>query len=128
VSDHYATIKSLLHQDIKISARIVENQAFGSLVWGSENYNPRIATLKEIPNHVDVKKGYHVVTSGYSEIFPSGIAIGNVLATRKKSGEISSDIKVRLSTDFSTLAYVYIIKSKFATERQALESQTPETK
>lgn len=128
VSTHYSTIKSLLHQDTRISARILENQAFGSLVWGREDYNPQIATLRDIPNHVQVKRGHHVVTSGYSALFPAGISIGTVLATRKNTGEVSSDIKVKLSTDFSTLAYVYIIKSKFSAERQALELQTREAK
>lgn len=126
VSPHYATIKSLLHQDTRISARIAENQAFGSLVWGQEDYNPRIATLKDIPNHVDVKRGHHIVTSGYSALFPAGIAIGRVRDTRKKTGEISSDIKVILSTDFSTLAYVYVVKSNFSVEKQALELETEE--
>lgn len=126
VSPHYATIKSLLHQDTRISARIAENQAFGSLVWGQEDYNPRIATLKDIPNHVDVKRGHHIVTSGYSALFPAGIAIGRVRDTRKKTGEISSDIKVILSTDFSTLAYVYVVKSNFSAEKQALELETEE--
>lgn len=128
VSLHYATIKSLLHQDTRISARISENQAFGSLVWGQENYNPQIATLKDIPNHVDVKKGQHIITSGYSALFPAGIAIGRVLTTRKKTGEISADIKVKLSTDFSTLAHVYIIKSTMAAERDSLELQIQESK
>lgn len=126
VSTHYATIKSLLHQDTRISARITETQAFGSLVWGQEDYNPRIATLKDIPNHVDVKRGHHIVTSGYSALFPAGIAIGRVRDTRKKTGEISSDIKVILSTDFSTLAYVYVVKSNFSAEKQALELETEE--
>lgn len=123
VSNHFSTIRSLLHQDTRISARISENQAFGSLVWGQENYDPQIATLKDIPNHVEVKKGFHIVTSGYSSVFPAEIAIGRVLVTRKKTGEISSDVKVKLSTDFSTLSYVYIINSKLALERQALETQ-----
>lgn len=124
VSSHYATIKSLLHQDTRISARISENQAFGSLVWGQENYNPQLATLRDIPNHVEVKKGFHIVTSGYSALFPAGIPIGRVLVSRKKNGEISSDIKVKLSTDFSTLAYVYIIQSSLAAEKHSLEAQT----
>jgi len=128
VSAHYATIKTLLHEDVKISARISENQAFGSLVWGQENYDPQIAVLKDIPNHVEVEKGYHIVTSGYSALFPRDIAIGRVLVSRKKSGEISSDIKVKLSTDFSTLAYVYIVKSTLSTERQQLELQSKEAK
>lgn len=128
VSAHYATIKTLLHDDVRISARISENQAFGSLVWGQENYDPRIAVLKDIPNHVEVKKGYHIVTSGYSSLFPRDIAIGNVLESRPKSGGISSDIKVKLSTDFSMLAYVYIVKGTLSIEKQQLELKSKEVK
>lgn len=128
VSAHYATIKSLLHQDIKISAKLKENQAFGSLVWGTENHDPRIAYLKDIPNHVEVKRGFQVITSGFSSLFPAGIPIGRVMETRKKSGEISSDVKVMLSTDFSSLSYVYVINSSFSTERLQLEMQSQEEK
>ena len=62
------------------------------------------------------------------QAFPADIAIGRVSVTRKKTGEISSDVKVKLSTDFSTLSYVYIIKSKLAVERQALETQNQAVK
>jgi rod shape-determining protein MreC len=128
VSNHYATIQSLLHEDTRISARIAENQAFGSLVWGQGNYDPTIAALKDIPNHVEVKRGYRIVTSGYSSLFPADIPIGRVLVSRKKSGEISSDVTVKLSTDFSTLSYVYVIKSALSAEKHTLESQNQQPK
>ncbi|MBC7914619.1 MAG: rod shape-determining protein MreC [Pyrinomonadaceae bacterium] len=128
VSEHFATIKSLLHQDIKISSRILENQAFGSLVWGQESFDPQVAVLKDIPNHVEAKKGFKIVTSGYSSLFPADIAIGQILNTRKKSGEVSSDIKVKLSTDFSRLAYVYVINNILSKEKEVIESPKPEPK
>lgn len=128
VSAHYATIRSILHQDTKISARILENQAFGSLVWGQEGIDPQVAVLKDIPNHVEVKKGYHITTSGYSSMFPANIPVGRVLNTRQRSGEISADIKVRLSTDFSRLSYVYVINNVLAREKTELESPKITTK
>jgi len=128
VSEHYSTIQSLLHQDTRISARIAENQAFGSLVWGQEGFDPQVAVLRDIPNHVDVKKGYRIITSGYSSLFPADIPIGTVLISRKKNGEASSDIKVELSTDFSTLSYVYVINNIMAAERTELENPKPELK
>lgn len=122
VSNDFATITSLLNSDTRISASIAESQAFGSLVWGEGNYNPQIAILEDIPNHIQIKKGQHVVTSGYSTLFPAGLAIGRILGTRNKGGESFPDIVVKLNTDFSTLQYVYVIKNVFAREREKLEA------
>ncbi|PWG79982.1 rod shape-determining protein MreC [Pararcticibacter amylolyticus] len=122
VSDDFATVTSLLNSDTRISASIAESQAFGSLVWGEGNYNPQMALLQDIPNHIIVKKGQHVVTSGYSTLFPSGLPIGRVSGTRNQSGESFPDIIVRLNTDFATLQYVYVIRNVFAMEKENLEA------
>ncbi|EOR93219.1 Rod shape-determining protein MreC [Arcticibacter svalbardensis MN12-7] len=124
VSADYATIYSLLHSDTKISASITENQAFGSLVWGEGNSDPRTAVLQDIPNHIQVKIGQHVVTSGYSTLFPEGLPIGRILRTKEKGGESFPEIVVRLDTDFSTLQYVYVIKDLFGAEKEILEKQS----
>jgi rod shape-determining protein MreC len=125
VSDNYSTVQSLLHGDTRISASIRENSAFGSLVWGEENYDPKLALLKDIPNHIEVKKGQHVVTTGYSTRFPKGLQIGRVRRTGIKGGESFLNIEVLLSTDFSTLQYVYVIKNVLATEQKTVEAIEP---
>lgn len=123
VSDNYSTIQSILHTDTRISASIAESNSFGSLVWGEDSFNPRIATLKDIPNHVIVKKGQRVITSGFS-LFPHNILIGKVINTDKKGGDSFLDIKVYLATDFSTLQYVYVVKNNLSLEQQKVEAQS----
>src|SRR5690606_28217170 len=108
VSPNFSTIQSLLHSDTKISASLAKSQAFGSLVWGPQAYDPEKALLRDIPNHVKVEKREQVVTSGFS-LFPPGIVIGTILETGLVSGSSFLDISVKLSNDFSTLRYVYII-------------------
>lgn len=119
VSEHFATIQSVLHNDTRISAAIDGN--IGSLVWGEGNYDPRLAILKDIPNHVIVKKGNRVVTSGYS-LFPPGIEIGRVTRTGIKGGDSFLDIEIWLSTDFTKLQYVYVINNLLAKEQKELEA------
>jgi rod shape-determining protein MreC len=119
VSEHFATIQSVLHSDTRISASVEGN--IGSLVWGEGNYDPRLAVLKDIPNHVIVKKGNRVVTSGYS-LFPSGIEIGRVTRTGLKGGDSFLNIEVWLSTDFSKLQYVYVVNNLLSTEQKELEA------
>lgn len=122
VSPHFATIQSLLHNDSRISAALQESQAFGSLIWG-DNYDSKKAILRDIPNHVEVRRGEAVVTSGYS-LFPPGIQIGEVIATTEVGGESFKDISIALSTDFYNLQYVYVVVDNFVAEQQELEANT----
>ena len=122
VSDHFSTVQSLLHSETRISAALEDSEAFGSLTWG-ENYDAQIGALKDIPNHVKVRKGEAVFTSGFS-LFPPGITIGNVLEAGESSGGDSFlDIKVKLSTPFYNLQHVYVVDDVFSNERNELESQ-----
>lgn len=123
VSANYASIRSLLHSGTRISASIIPTNAYGSLAWGEDNYNPRIATLRDIPNHIILKKGQKVITSEYSGVFPPGIQIGAIRRTGLKSGDSFLNIEVQLSTDFSTLQYVYVVNNLLYKEKQTLEVQ-----
>ncbi len=121
VSPKYATIQSLLHNDTRISASLSTTKAFGSLVWGNGNFNSQFAILQDVPNHIKVKKGEKVITSGYS-LFPAGINIGRVVETDLKGGNNFLNIKVILSTNFASLSYVYVITDGGAREKEQLES------
>jgi len=122
VSPKFATIQSLLHSETRISASLAGNRAFGSLVWGAGNFNSAYAVLQDIPNHLKVKAGEKVVTSGYS-LFPSGIPIGTVSQTGVKGGENFLSIEVKLATNFATLSYVYVVNNAFGNEQKVLEAK-----
>lgn len=107
VSESYAMGLSVLNKRWSISAKLKKNGYFGSLLWEGDDY--RIASLTEIPLHVDVQKGDTVITSGYSSIFPEGIVIGIVQDLTQPEGENYHAIDVRLSVDFKALSHVEII-------------------
>lgn len=121
VSEHFSTVISFLHKDSKISAQLNSTKDFGSLVW--EGLNPREALLKDIPTHVKIKAGDSVTTTGYSSIFPEGILIGKVKDAEQKSGDNFHNIEVNLSTNFSTLRYVYVVTDILAVEKLKLEAK-----
>lgn len=125
VSPNFSTVQSLLHADTKISASLSKSEAFGSLVWGQNAVDPQFAVLRDIPNHVQVEKGEQVVTSGFS-LFPSGVVVGHVEETGITSGSSFLDIRIKLSNDFSTLRYVYIVIDKMSDEKEKLEEQNLE--
>ncbi|MBE8715368.1 rod shape-determining protein MreC [Sphingobacterium hungaricum] len=120
VSANFSTVQSLLNPNTKISVTLDSTGELGSLVWGN-NIDPRYAIVRDIPNHVVVKKGQKVFTSGFS-IYPKGINVGAVEETGITSGESFLDVRIKLSTNFSNLHHVYIVKDNLAGEKQALEA------
>lgn len=125
VSEHFATVKSLLHPDIKISVTLDSiPDAFGSLVWG-QNTDSRYAMVRDIPNHVKSYVGQPIYTSGYS-LFPKGIKVGHVVQPEVTSGESFKDIRILLTTEFSKLQHVYLVADKLSEERTALEALNKE--
>jgi rod shape-determining protein MreC len=122
VNANYSSITSLLNSDTHISATIEGSNAFGSLIWGNASYNPRIALLQDIQNHIDIRPGQKVVTTQASTLFPGGHPIGKVLRVNKNSGNSSWDIQVQLYTDFATLHYVYIVDNLMGQAQQQVET------
>lgn len=119
VSPHYCTVISLLHKDTRISAMIKANGFFGSLVWDGDD--PAVATLNEIDKTVPVHKGDTIITTTYSKIFPEGVLLGTVFEDKTKPGSSFHEIRVKLSTRFDNLNYVYIVDNLLKNEQQALE-------
>jgi rod shape-determining protein MreC len=121
VSEHFATVISLLNNELKISAKHKESGYFGSLSWSGRDY--QYAELRQIPLHTKLSKGDTVITSGYSTIFPEGVLIGYVEDWEERGGSFY-EITVRLSTDFKHISEVYVIRNIFKEEQKKLERES----
>jgi rod shape-determining protein MreC len=122
VSRNFSTVMSLLHKDNIVNCQLKMDGTYGPLVWDGNDY--RYCLLKDIPASTKIKKGDVVETSEQSGIFPEGIKVGTVESFEQRSGEPFLTVKVKLVTDFKKLNYVFVIKNKFKTERDSLESAT----
>jgi rod shape-determining protein MreC len=120
VSPHFSTVTSMLHSDTRISSKIKRNEYFGTTVWSGNS--PSTGLLRDIPSHAKVAIGDTIITSTYSGIFPRGIFIGRVQEIGA-GGESFKEIKIRFSTDFQNLSYVYVIRNILKEERDSLENK-----
>lgn len=121
-SAHFTSVVSLLNEEIRISTKIKKNGYFGPLAWTGGD--PTVASLMEIPVHVNISVGDTLVSSGYSAIFPEGLLIGIIKEYKKKPGDNFYDIKVRLSVDYARLGHVYVIDNPLKREQIKLEEAT----
>lgn len=120
VSQNFASVIPILHPDSRISAIISPINQVGTVVW--EGVNPSVASVENIPQHLDIHIGDSVMTSGYSNIFPQGLLIGTVKEVKVGKNASFLTIKIRLSTDFKRLQTVYLIENLFKTEIDSLKA------
>lgn len=120
VSKNYAVITSLLHANMKVSAKVENKIELATIEWDGLNY--RTVKLRYVPRHYPVEKSDTVYTSGFNSIFPPGILIGYVESIELGDNASFFDIDVRLSNDFKSLSFVSVINNVLKVEKDSIES------
>ncbi|MDQ3290820.1 MAG: rod shape-determining protein MreC, partial [Bacteroidota bacterium] len=124
VSPHFATVTSLLHSKMFVAAKIKSrlpgtNNTIGTIKWDGED--ARVALLDYVPLDKKIVKGDTIVSSGYNAVYPEGVMIGTIISASREPDKSFYTIKVKLSVDFSRLAFVYVVKNKYQAEQDSLE-------
>jgi len=121
VSDNFSLASSVLNTSgFKLVPKIQElNYTRGTILWDGKD--PNFLSLKEINKYEPIEKGYHIVTSPYSN-FPENILIGTVDQIEKKADETHYRIKVRTAVNFGKIQNVYIALDMFEDEIDKLEN------
>ena len=109
-SQSYASVLSILYQDLKINAKFQHSNVFGSLYWDGER--PNKMQLADISVINPVKVGDTIVTGGMSSYFPEGIRIGRVSEVKQPKNGGYYNISVDLFNNMTDLDYVYVIGNK----------------
>lgn len=116
----FARVISILHQDTRISAGLKDN-TFGTLRWDGQD--PRHMTLTDIPDYTEIGQQDTVFTTGYSNVFPTGHAIGLVTGTEIQAGTGSMNLQVSLFNDPLRVSSVYVVQDLFKEELGILNAQ-----
>jgi rod shape-determining protein MreC len=97
----------LLDQNFRVSAFDQRSRVAGIVKWTGSDY----CWLSEVPKHADVIMGDSVITSGYGEIFPPGISIGQVISVNEAAPGLFVEIRLKPTVNFDKLEEVFVIKS-----------------
>ena len=108
-------VKLLTTPDLtnKISVAIAVNEkdlTYGLI--GGYNSKTKHLLIEGIIDSADIKMDDKVLTSGYSNIFPKGIIIGQVDAVLSDGYGISKIIHVRPSVSFNDIRFVSVLKRR----------------
>lgn len=112
---HYSVVMPILNSKSKISCMIQKRGYFGFLNWtGGDS---RTAYLEDVPRHAHFRLYDHVVTSGYSSVFPPGMMVGKIMHVFNSPDGLSYRCQVQLTTDFGSLRDVCVIDNSKMVER-----------
>ena len=114
-NQHYSVVMPLLNIHSRVSCAIRDKGYFGYLVWDGRNATD--AFLEGVPRHAQFKRGEWVETSGYSDIFPPGITVGQIIDIGNSPDGLSYRMRIRLNTDFGCLREVSVITDDTFSER-----------
>ena len=111
VGNFTSTVKLLSTDELsnKISVKIEQDDKsiYGLLV--SYNKKKNIYLIEGISDNTEIKNGSKVVTTGLSEIFPSGILIGEVKNVTKEKYDLARAVEVTPSVNFNDINIVTVL-------------------
>ncbi len=123
VSENFAVGISLLNTDLLVSSKIKSSDVFGSVKWMGDD--AKKAKLLYVPRHVIAQAGDSVITSGFNAVFPEGIPIGIITEVSPSTDNPNYlNIDLELTTDFSSVGYVYLVENTQISELDSLYSQS----
>ena len=114
-ADHYSVVIPVLSSKSSISCMIQRRGYFGYLRWDGKASN--IAYVDDVPRHARFAIGDRIVTSGYSSVFPPGIAVGKIIHVFNSADGLSYSVQVQLYTDFGNVRDVLVIDDALMRER-----------
>lgn len=109
VSDNYAVVMSLLHEQSNLSARLKKSGETGTVIWDGKA--PDILLLKDVSKTVKISSGDTVITSGFSDKFPAGLLVGYVKDIINDKRSSTYTVRVKTAANFENLQYSYIIEN-----------------
>ncbi len=122
VSEHFATVLSVLNVNANFSALVQPYGELCSLHWDGES--AEYAQLLHVERSAELAVGDTVISSGFSYVFPKGMMMGYVSKIQESPNDFQ--VQLKLSVDFSRVHQVHVIRNPYYDELQQLRERSIE--
>lgn len=121
VSPNFSLIQSVLNPKTQLNCKVKRSNIPTTLVWDAKDY--RYADLKDFPRYEKFEEGDTIITSGVSKFFPEGFIVGTIEGFKSQKDDNFYTLKIKLSTDFTSLNDVLIINNYTQQEIEDLRKE-----
>jgi rod shape-determining protein MreC len=115
-SKNYSIAQILFNKDLRITIKVQRSRIDGILVYDGVS----ALTVTNIPKNADVNVGDVIITSEFSNLFPSGLPIGTVTEAGNLDN-LFKKVEVAPLVNFVNLENVFVLKYLANKERYFLE-------
>ena len=121
-SDNYSILFSFLNSRLSVASQIKRTGEICTSKWLGGDY--RYADVINIPSQKSerVKEGDSITVYHANELYPGDFPIGVVTDVKQEASTNFYKVKMKLTTDFSNLRYVYVVKNQKKNELDSLEN------
>lgn len=93
----------------KVPATILGDPAESGIITSSGLFDGSFVELTFLANHLNLKPGQSVVTSGLSAIYPKGVPIGTIADARPVESGLYHEAQVKLAANLNALNDVWVL-------------------
>lgn len=105
VGDKTAIVQLLSDLNFRLSVRIIPSGAVGILRWKGGN----LCEVWELQKNSAIEVGNRVVTSGFSQIYPRNLPVGEVIGILDERGSFQKIAQVRIKSELGSLMNIFVI-------------------
>lgn len=122
-SKNFSQILPYSNSLFRVSARVQGIRAYGIVSWTGRGNQLQ---MQYVPQTISVEVGQIVETSGYSNLYPQGIQIGEIVRIEPGEGIETQTIYLRAFADLFTLSEGFIMAFRPDTTIQELQLEQQE--
>lgn len=112
-ASNWSIIQSISNENIAVSGMVESANDINGIIKGYKDENNNLlAKLYYLPLDSNIKQGDAIVTSGFGNLYPKGIRIGEVTAIEEDQGKIMENAIIKPYVDFNTLQQVLVVIPK----------------
>jgi len=105
VGDNAAIVQMINDVNFRLSVRIKPSGSTGILRW----LDGDLYLIKEVQKNANVDIGNKVVTSGFSDIFPNDLPVGEVVNITDERGRFQKSVVVQINENIGSIINLFVI-------------------
>ena len=105
VGDNAAIVQLINDVNFRLSVRIKPSGSTGILRW----LDGDLYLIKEVQKNANVDIGNKVVTSGFSDIFPNDLPVGEVVNITDERGRFQKSVVVQINENIGSIINLFVI-------------------
>ena len=105
VGDNAAIVQLINDVNFRLSVRIKPSGSTGILRW----LDGDLYLIKEVQKNANVNIGNKVVTSGFSDIFPNDLPVGEVVNITDERGRFQKSVVVQINENIGSIINLFVI-------------------